>query len=226
VNGVTAGWELEGAVVSSVVPQRTPLWVSLANRVTGESPLQVNSRLDFGLQVQYPKPETLGADRLVNACGAVARHRGALMIADIGTALTVDVVTANRSFVGGVIAPGPSMMNEYLANRTAQLPLIPLPASCADIGRDTQSAMQIGMLEGYRGLFTGIVRHLVRRLNLRSYTLLVTGGLAEWATRGSGLDAVIEPDLTLFGLLRVYERNPEARAAAPAVHRPRKEKSR
>ena len=198
---------VRGAIMASVVPGVTEAWYAAARRRVGAAPLQVTHRSVLNIGIDYPRPATIGADRLVDACGAMARHGAPVIVADFGTALTIDVVSPAGNFVGGVIAPGLSCMTEYLADRTALLPRIRAEAPAGVLGRSTRAAMQSGVVFGYRGLVRELTAELRRLPGLRRARLCATGGYARQALRGSGLACSLEPDLTLFGLSIIYALN-------------------
>ena len=181
----------------SVVPKADDRWRSFAReRAVGFHQV---SCADFSLGLDYPKPETIGADRLADATGAVERYGAPVIVMDFGTALTAAVVTGDMVWRGGVIAPGFPLMRDYLFERTAKLPRMELGRGRVPrIGRSTEEAMRFGALVGYRGMVREIVSEL--RSNFREdFRLVATGGFARWALRGIGLDFKIDPTLTLFG---------------------------
>lgn len=199
---------LRGAVLSSVVPAVNRLWRGALKRLWPRlRVLQVSHRLKLGVRVTYPRPETIGADRLANACGAAARYGAPVIVADFGTALTFDVILKGKGYVGGVIAPGLPLMFSYLAEKTALLPHVgPGPIRHA-AGKNTVEAMRMGAVWGYRGLVREILKELKSRLKLPRLKLCATGGYAGWVLQGSDLPVPIDQDLTLRGLGRVYELN-------------------
>jgi type III pantothenate kinase len=159
------------------------------------------------VRLSYPAPRTLGADRLADVCGAFSRYGAPTIVADFGTAATFNVILPRRGFVGGVIAPGPRLMTEYLADRTALLPRIRGAGRWGDVGRSTKGSMLIGARVGYRGMVREIVRHLLSGLRGRRATLVATGGLAREAVAGTDLPFLMDPHLTLYGLSRIFELN-------------------
>jgi pantothenate kinase, type III len=201
------GRELSHSVLCSVVPAVNTRWLTEMKRVTGTDPILVNHCLNLGARLRYPNPATIGPDRLANICGAVARYGFPVMVADFGTAATFDVITASGSFAGGVIAPGLRMMTDYMAERTALLPRIKIVESIKKIGRNTEQAMQIGAVIGYRGLVREITEYLVKQNSLDRINLIATGGLARTVLKGLGLPYRIDPNLTLWGLYRIFELN-------------------
>ena len=198
------GGRVDGAVLGSVVPQVNAAWRRLVRRQAGVPLLIVGADTPMQVRVDYPHPKTIGPDRLANACGGVVRYGAPLVVADFGTALTFDIVTADRRYIGGVIAPGLPVMTEYLFQRTALLPRLKLGGACPRIGRSTTGAMRIGAHIGYRGMVREIVNYL--QVSLRSKPhLCATGGYARWVIKGLELPFVIDPTLTLFGLGCIFE---------------------
>ncbi|MEI8243188.1 MAG: type III pantothenate kinase [bacterium] len=199
-----AGSGVAGAVLGSVVPAVNPAWQRLVKRVAGVPLLVAGASTPMQVRVDYPRPETIGPDRLANACGGVVRYGAPLVVADFGTALTFDIITADCRYIGGVIAPGLPVMTDYLFERTALLPRLKLGGACPRIGRSTKGAMRIGAHIGYRGMVREIVNHLRTSLPGRLH-LCATGGYARWAIKGLDMPFVIDPTLTLFGLGCIFE---------------------
>ena len=188
----------------SVVPKADAKWRAFAR--TLKVPFRQISCKDFPLELDYPRPETIGADRLADAAGAVARYGAPVLVMDFGTALTAAVVTRDRVWRGGVIAPGFPLMRDYLFERAAKLPRMALGRGVAPkIGRSTEEAMRFGALVGYRGMVREIVATLRRNFD-EDFKLVATGGFAKWALKGAGMDFAIDPTLTLFGTGLLAER--------------------
>ena len=151
------------------------------------------------ISLDYPRPETIGADRLADAAGAVSRYGAPVLVMDFGTALTAAVVTDDFVWRGGVIAPGFPLMRDYLFERTAKLPRLTLGrGGVPKIGRSTEEAMRFGALVGYRGMVREIVATLERNFAC-SFRLVATGGFAKWVLDGLDLPFTIDPTLTLYG---------------------------
>ncbi|MDD5678117.1 MAG: type III pantothenate kinase [Kiritimatiellae bacterium] len=206
---------IAGAMLCSVVPERNGLWLRSLHACSGRTPVAVHHRLKLGMRIAYPDPASIGADRLANACGAVHRYGSPVIVADFGTALTFDVV-ADHAYRGGIIVPGLPLMTDYLAEKTALLPHlrldryhgIPLNLRAMPvIGKSTRQAMAIGARLGYLGMVREIFTRLQHTLKSRSVCLCATGGYAAWALAGCDLPVRIDPDLTLYGIARIYELN-------------------
>jgi type III pantothenate kinase len=195
------------AVLCSVVPRLNPCWRHVLNRYTGREPLVVSHKIRLGVQVDYPHPETIGADRLANAVAAWARYHGPVIVADFGTALTFDVITGDGRYVGGVIAPGLPLMTDYLCERTALLPPISLGRVNRAIGKSTREAMRIGAMVGYRGMVREIFHEVVKDMKEHKAVFCATGGYAGQAVKGLDVDVDVLPNLTLEGLIGIRELN-------------------
>jgi len=188
--------KLDGMAYVSVVPKADKQWRAWAKK-QGLKFHQISYR-DVSW-VDYPKPETIGADRLADAAGAMARYGAPVLVMDFGTALTAAVVTRDGIWRGGVIAPGFPLMRDYLFERTAKLPRMKIGSGRAPkIGRSTEEAMRFGALVGYRGMVREIVAELKRNFN-EDFRLVATGGFAKWVLKDLDLPFVIDPTLTLFG---------------------------
>jgi type III pantothenate kinase len=207
VKHTTRGRDVSGAVIGSVVPKSTRAWISVLKRITGSPPVEVTHRLKLDVGIQYPKPQSIGADRIANACGARVRYGAPVIVADFGTGLTFDIVSCDGNYIGGVIAPGLPLMTDYLADRTALLPHIRLTGSCGIVGKSTEGAMRIGARVGYRGIVREIVTHLSQSPDLKGAALCATGGYARWALSGLDMPFHYDPHITLFGLSRIFDLN-------------------
>jgi len=206
---ITGKAAVAGSVLCSVVPSLNKLWIREMERAAGRKPLVVSHRLKLGIDVDYPRPESIGQDRLANVCGAVSLWGAPVLVADFGTASTFDVVNKEGTFIGGVIAPGLKLMADCMADGTALLPGIKIKAACPAIGRTTEQAMQIGAVKGYHGLVREIIQHLIRKNRLGRIKLVATGGLAALVLKGLDMPFKIDQSLTLRGLYCILKLNAE-----------------
>lgn len=192
------------AVLASVVPATTPRWRWLLDRLFGLETLVLTHKTPMPVGIRYPKPPSIGPDRLANACGASARYGAPAIVADFGTALTFDVLSADNHYVGGVIAPGLPLMTDYLYEKTALLPRVALDGDIEPVGTSTAGAMRIGARIGHRGMVREMVEYLRATIGADA-RLCATGGYARWALAGLDMPFHIDPDLTLFGLGTVHD---------------------
>ncbi len=189
---------VERIVVCSVVPKKD----ALIREAAGNVPLTfVTARSELGVGVDYPQPHTIGADRLANAAAVAALYGCPAVVVDFGTAVTFDVVSAERCYIGGVIAPGLEAMTSYLYNRTALLPKLILAEPRRAVGKSTRAAMMSGAIFGYRGLVKEILAKIAREtFGRKKARIVATGGYARLiAEKMPEIDAV-HPHLTLEGL--------------------------
>ena len=201
---------VDGAALCSVVPSAESKWKRYLESELGRAPLLIRPSLELGVGIDYPRPSRIGADRLANASGAVARYGAPVIVADFGTAVTFDVVSARPAYVGGVIAPGLPLMTDYLCERTALLPRVMLGGRSGRgaIGRSTKAAMRIGARVGYGGMVRAIVDRIREDLDASEATLCATGGYARWVLEQVDLPFVFDPVLTLYGVARIFRLNP------------------
>jgi type III pantothenate kinase len=190
------------AALCSVVPEASKVmetWLSRCKMPQGYRIL--NSRNVVGIGIDYPAPETIGADRIANSMAAARLHGAPVVVVDFGTAVTFDVVDQKRNYVGGIITPGLSVMTEYLHEKTALLPRIELRDPGKVIGKSTTEAIQVGAVHGYRGMIDALIVHLKTALDVQTLPVVATGGYARLIA--GDLDSIndIRPNLTLEGLL-------------------------
>ncbi|HNR93679.1 MAG TPA: type III pantothenate kinase [Kiritimatiellia bacterium] len=196
-----------GAAMASVVPDANDTWRGAVERLFGFQPMRVTCESSLGIPVTYPRPETIGADRLANAAGAAVRYGLPVIVADFGTALTFDIVSAVNGYIGGVIAPGLPLMFDYLAEKTALLPHIkPEPAQTI-IGKSTEDAIRSGARWGYLGMVREILRRVEEEMGEANVTVCATGGFAPWVLDGMDREIIFDHSLTLFGIGHIYELN-------------------
>ncbi len=201
---------LAGAALCSVVPKATPKAFAASRRLWKLTPLALTPDTIRGVGICYPKPHTIGPDRLANAI-AVRHHFGApAVVVDFGTAVTFDVVDKRGDYVGGIIAPGLAAMTDYLHEKTALLPKIHIRETSAVIGKNTKQAMLIGAVHGYRGLIRELASELKRELKSKRLPIVATGGYAKLMASKLPEITSVEPLLTLEGLrlLRLHHSVP------------------
>jgi len=197
---------ISNVILSSVVPERTPIFQQFTEKYTSSSAMVVTHLTRAGLKIQCRRPEEIGADRIVNAAGAYVLYGGPVVIVDFGTATTFCVVSKEGGYAGGVIAPGLSLSAEALFSNTAKLPRVVLKKPDEVIGKETVSSMQSGIVFGHIGLVNEILSRIHHEIGKKTW-VVATGGLAGLIAPECPLISEIRPTLTLEGLMIIYRMN-------------------
>jgi len=198
--------DIKEVVLCSVVPPLIATFEELSRKYFQTSPLVVGAGVKTGVRIRMDNPREVGADRIVNAAAAHHLYGGPVIITDLGTATTFDVVSREGDYLGGVIAPGIKTAAEALFTRAAMLPRVELVRPKQTIGTNTISAIQSGLIFGYVGLIEGIVARLQKELGGKAL-VVVTGGYAELMAQETTVIDKVNPDLTLIGLRLIYLMN-------------------
>lgn len=198
---------IEGAALCSVVPRTTPFVLKAAWQLWRVDALELTSKTVRGVGIDYPKPKTIGPDRLANAVAARHHFGAPSVVVDFGTAVTFDVIDRTGNYVGGIIAPGLAAMTDYLHEKTALLPRIQIRETGSPIGKSTEQAMLVGAVHGYRGLIRGLLAELKRDLKAQRLPVIATGGYAKLIASKLPEIAAVRPDLTLEGLRLTWQAN-------------------
>jgi type III pantothenate kinase len=192
-------------VVSSVVPAKNSAILKAAGK---RKVLWLDWKLKLGVEIDYPKPQSIGADRLANAAAVTALYGCPAIVVDFGTAVTFDIVSEHRAYVGGVIAPGLEAMTNFLYKRTALLPKLSLKEPRHAIGKSTIQAMLSGAVFGYRGLIREILSQIrAEQFPRKKVHVVATGGYARLIARRLPEMGLVHPNLTLEGLRIVANLN-------------------
>ena len=202
------GYEIEkteGVIISSVVPGMTPTFEKMTKKYLKSNAIVVNQDLNIGIKNLYKNVASVGADRLVNAVAGFDQYGGPLIIVDLGTATTFDVITENGEYLGGVIAPGIEMSANILHQRAAKLPRVELKFPDRIIGNSTESSMQSGLMFGSVELISGMIGRIKKELG-KEAEVIATGGLARLIIGELPSILKVEPFLTLQGLNLIYKR--------------------
>ena len=198
--------DLNGCIISTVVPQSLFNLRNLSRRYLGAEPLVVGENADLGIAVRLEKPSEAGADRLVNTIGGYVAYGGPLIVVDSGTATTFDVVSEDGALEGCAIAPGINLSMEALHLAAAKLPRIAIQRPARAIGRDTVAAMQSGVYWGYVSLIEGLIARIQSEYG-RPMAVVATGGVASLFHGATDAIHIFDPDVTLRGLLEIWRRN-------------------
>ena len=198
--------DIEDCIISSVVP---PVFNSVRTgviKVIGKQPMVVGPGLKTGLNIHMDVPSQVGSDRIVIAVAALAEYKAPLILMDMGTATTIEVVEPDNVYMGGVIFPGVRVALDALTSRAAQLPGISLDQPRQVIGKNTVDCMRSGTMYGNAAMIDGLIDRIEEELG-HSSTIIATGGLARFITPLCKREIIVEKDLLLKGLNILYKKN-------------------
>ena len=198
--------DISDCIISSVVP---PVFNSVRTgviKIIGKQPMVVGPGLKTGLNIHVDVPSQVGSDRIVIAVAALAEYQAPLILIDMGTATTIEVVEPENRYLGGVIFPGVKVSLDALTSRAAQLPSISLDQPKQVIGKNTVDCMRSGTMYGNAAMIDGLVDRIEEELG-HSSTIIATGGLARFITPLCKRDIIVEKDLLLKGLNLIYKKN-------------------
>ncbi|HIR31445.1 MAG TPA: type III pantothenate kinase [Candidatus Faecousia faecavium] len=198
--------EIDDCIISSVVP---PVFNSVRTgviKILGKQPMVVGPGLKTGLNIHMDVPSQVGSDRIVIAVAALAEYTAPLILMDLGTATTIEVVEPDNVYLGGIIFPGVRVSLDALTSRTSQLPGISLDKPKQVIGKNTVDCMRSGMMYGTAAMLDGLVDRIEEELGHTS-TIIATGGLAQFITPLCKHDIILEKNLLLKGLNILYKKN-------------------
>ena len=205
--GEVAPGDLDKVIVASVVPTLTEVIESASATYLNLKPVLVSSDLDLGIDINVIPPEAVGADRLANAVAAKEDYGLPVIVVDMGTATTFDVVNEKGAYVGGAIAPGVLTSSEELFRRAARLAKVDIQKPEKAIGDTTESSLRSGLFLGTLAMIDGILESIKRELD-SDPVVVFTGGLSTPFLEAFEERGQIDPLLTLKGLRLIAERNP------------------
>lgn len=203
--GKAPAQDAPAAVLASVVPPQTPIYVEAVKRLLGRPPLEVTADTAAGITIEYRDPHAVGADRIANAVAAIEKYGAPVIIVDFGTATTFDVILKGGRYRGGVIAPGILTGAEQLVRRAARLGAFELKTPKRVVGQSTEESLQSGVLYGAAGQVDAIVKRISVEERIRP-RVIATGGLAKAIAPHAKTIERADADLTLHGLRLIHER--------------------
>ncbi|MDO5410872.1 MAG: type III pantothenate kinase [Lachnospiraceae bacterium] len=201
--------QIEGAIISSVVPQLVNIIRRAVEKIIGHRPYVVGPGLKTGLNILMDNPRQVGSDLIVDAVAAVKEYGAPVIIIDVGTATTVSVVDKNRSYIGGMILPGVRVSVDSLVSRTSQLPRIGLEAPKKCIGKNTIDCMKSGVIFGNAACLDGLIDRIEDELGYPARAV-ATGGLARVLIPHCRKKITLDDELLLKGLKILYDKNTES----------------
>ena len=199
--------DVDAVICSTVVPRALHNIRQLADKYFGvEALIAGKAPVEWGIELDVEEPQSVGADRAVNAISAQSLEDGEKIVISFGTATTFDHIGSNGAYRGGIIAPGINLSLDALVNATAKLPRIAIeaPENTSVIGRNTDDQMLIGIYWGYVAMIEGLIARMKSEIAM-PVKVIATGGLAALFQQHSHLFDRIEPDLTLRGLAILYK---------------------
>ncbi len=198
--------QLEGAIISSVVPPLLTVLCEAVEKITGKQPQVVGPGLKTGLNIKMDNPKTVGSDLIVDAVAGIREYGAPLIVIDMGTATTLSVVDKDGNYVGGAIMPGVRLSMEALASNAAQLYRVSLEAPKKAVGKNTIDCMKSGLLLGTACSIDGMIDRIEEELGYQT-TVVATGGLAKVVIPLCKHEIIVEDDLLLKGVKLIYDKN-------------------
>lgn len=199
--------QVEGGIISSVVPPLTNVLKASAEKIISGKVLVVGPGVKTGLNILMDNPASVGSDLIVDAVAAIEEYPAPLIFIDMGTATTISVVDEEKRYRGGMILPGIRVSMDSLTSRTAQLPHISMEPPKRLIGRNTVDCMKSGMIYGNASCIDGMIRRIKKELERTDVTVIATGGLSKVILPYCEETIIFDNELLLKGLRLIYEKN-------------------
>ncbi|MDP2470981.1 MAG: type III pantothenate kinase [Candidatus Palauibacterales bacterium] len=194
------GEVIERAVIASVVPAIDRSWDE-ALAALGIPTRRIDASTPLPVTLDVDEPASVGADRIVNTLGTSCLYGRDTVVVDLGTATTFDCITAEGVFLGGVIAPGPRAGIDRLHEFTSKLPSVEIRVPRAVIGRRTETCLESGVFYSIVDGIDGLVRRILEEWGPEDPLVIATGGLAEVIAPHCRTVEMVDPYLTLHGLI-------------------------
>lgn len=199
--------KIEGAIISSVVPQLLEIYKSAIKKYLEIEPISLSYKSNMPIKLNLRNNKEIGADRIANAVAATIKYQLPVIVIDFGTATTFDIVDKEANFIGGLIAPGLKIQAKSLSQFTSKLPKLKIEAPTNAIGKDTISAMLSGIVLGHSCMIDGMIKKCEKELGQKA-TVIATGGYSHVLFENGEINH-IDKNLTLFGLKELYKLNKE-----------------
>ncbi|MDP3731631.1 MAG: type III pantothenate kinase [Candidatus Omnitrophota bacterium] len=195
--------DINDSIICSVVPAVTKILKQDLTRLLSRQPYIIGKDIKMPIKNLYRKPKQVGDDRLVNAYAGIMLYGAPLIAVDFGTAVTFDVVSKNKEYLGGMILPGLGISLDALNQRTALLPMVKLEEPREFIGRDTRSSMLSGIVYGFAALTDDLVIRIKNKIGKEAKVIGTGGNIGLIGKYCRQIDK-IDKDLTLKGLNLIY----------------------
>lgn len=198
--------QIEGAILSSVVPPLNSVIIKAIKKITGYDCMLVGSGMKTGLNIKMDNPKNVGSDLIVDSIAAIHEYKLPLAVIDMGTATTICVIDKEGSYIGGIIHPGLKVSLDSLSSKTAQLPHINLEKPSAIIAKNTIDCMRSGIMYGHAGMIDACLYQMEKELGYE-LNAIATGGLTPFVIPLCKHKIIIDDNLLLKGLHILYEKN-------------------
>ncbi|MBR1862884.1 MAG: type III pantothenate kinase [Ruminococcus sp.] len=197
---------IDGAVISSVVPTITAVCAAAVKKLTGVRPMIVGPGIKTGLSIVIDNPAQLGSDLVVDAVAGISEYPAPMIIIDMGTATTLSVIDKDKRYIGGQIMTGMAVSADALVSRTAQLPKVAFEKPRKVIGTNTVDCIKSGMMYSGACALDGMIERIEEELGEKC-TVIATGGLAGSVVPLCKRDIILDDDLLIKGLMKIYYKN-------------------
>ncbi len=204
--GIRSG-DIDAVIVASVVPDIMHSLGSALIKYFGIKPMVVSAGIKTGIRIVTENPKQVGADRIVDAVAAYTLYGGPVIVIDFGTATTYDIVGADGTFEGAVIAPGIRISAHAMTEQAAMLPAIEIKKPDSIIAKETVSSMQAGLVFGQIGQTEYIVKKIKEESGYTDAKVVASGGLGKMIAAETDVIDIYDAQLTLKGLRFIYEKN-------------------
>lgn len=198
--------DIEGCIISSVVPQITGIAKLAAEKILKKEVMVLGPGVKTGLNIVMDNPGQLGADLVADAVAGLASYPVPLVVIDMGTATTISVVNSKKQYIGGMIMPGVRISLDALTARASQLSGISIDAPRHIIGKNTIECMKSGVLYSNAAALDGIIDRIEEELGEKT-TVIATGGLAKKIVPHCRKEIILDEELLLKGLMLICRKN-------------------
>lgn len=199
--------DISGSILSSVVPELNFSVLQAIKWLTGKDVMMLGKEnVDPGLEIAITDPSSLGKDRVADCVGAISNYEAPMVIIDMGTATTVNIIDKDKRYIGGMIIPGVKISLNALSKSASQLPRVPIEAPRSIIGRNTTECMKSGVIYGFASMVDGLIDRLTLELGYKP-TVVVTGGNSRFIIPYCTHEFHYDEYLLLKGMYNIYKRN-------------------
>lgn len=199
--------EVEGVIISSVVPELDYIFESMSKKFFGKTPLFVGPGIKTGIKINIDNPKQLGADILVGMVGGYDKYGAPLLVIDMGTAIKFFYLNKEKELLGGVIAPGISTSFSNLTSKASKLVGVKIDVPSSIIGRDTVTSIQSAMIYGTASMIDGIIKKIKKEVNNNFLKVVITGGESRMINPYLEEKVTYDENLILEGLAVVFSKN-------------------